>query len=1301
MKILKIFFLCAVLLSANSQAKAASWQWSSQNGVDRVVVRLDENELEKSISRTSQRNISIELDGKLETLTRTGSTPSADSLLQTLTASNNDIVVVLKDPAFGYISRRDGNTITIEVFKDSFGARWKPSDSNIPTPTVDILPVELANPENIQDDENPDNATVPSENTANSQDSLALINAQNEQNTVSAEGELANAPYDNEQANLDIAKQGELAPSQTEAESQSKEPNNVNLADNANALSQNQQAATNNLDNSQIESQAESEEKMDRTQSQTITAPRTSSADLPPTDFTNAGRAPGPSNTVSGENGTAVPSLESQTHTDISAGQANPNDVSQGEDNQVRGQINNVGAGEEFPVVNDVADPNAPSPIELEKITQSIDEFNDRLPKEQTLLNATQVPNLLASENNSTGQVGAKVLESAQPENAQLSAEPAKVPTKKEQEMQAIQNQIEEHEKTMPPVPENNSVDIENNEPAEAQVVTEPADLVEKEAGTTITEPPISSQALQDEPVAQAEQTNLSGAEQPELIEKDGTSLRAKFFKGGPSDWPEDKAFSSSYDLEIPEEDPAVAEPISREQADIYPSESSEQTDALEDSSSPSEADSPSEPEQVTGTIDTVEKANAEAEKARAEEEKAKEQIIYVDEEGNPVPKPADPDALMEKIRLDLKDLQYGKVQSGLENLLKLPLTPDLREEALYMLSEVLFTRFTNRWNEGYEQIVKTTNEAMNSNLRSERIPEALARLGRINLLTGNLQEAAGYFAALRRKYPTDPEVPLVYYELGREQVKKQQYAEAVKNFQVVMEKYPESGAVRLAARYMAESLYRQGHYERAMILIDFVDRRWPRIYIDDPSYLLMVADAQYKRGRLDDALVTYWIYYNLLPTEPTNDQVLLDIGTIYLLQNDKPASRRIFNKLIREYPKSPLAPLAVLRLGEEGIYDGDLPLDDLFHMFARPNLTTVSEVGYNKIIKDYPESLEAQTAEFRQAAWQLWRKNNAAAINQAEKFIAKYPNSQYTLRANEIILRAFEKELALALDEQNYDRILSYYERFPQVRAAYPNLSDEMRIALARAYLNRGEEVKGFDLLDTFFERPEEDPKYGQYVYKLNLSRFLRNGSWDKILELGEKVKDWDLSPADQDQLNYTLAIAHENLGQGQLATPYWEKLYTLDDIPLYQKAYATYFMARDAERRRDLAKSYDLNLEALNLFTKLEEERSERADPARVRESLAALMDITEVANRFAESLEWAHRYGEFVPETSPDYSGLQFRIARLHRKMGDLTRWRVLLEDIVKKEPDSVFGRMAASELRTQEVARDLTRFAPGGI
>jgi len=43
-----------------------------------------------------------------------------------------------------------------------------------------------------------------------------------------------------------------------------------------------------------------------------------------------------------------------------------------------------------------------------------------------------------------------------------------------------------------------------------------------------------------------------------------------------------------------------------------------------------------------------------------------------------------------------------------------------------------------------------------------------------------------------------------------------------------------------------------------------------------------------------------------------------------------------------------------------------------------------------------------------------------------------------------------------------------------------------------------------------------------------------------------------------------------------------------------------------------------------------------------------------------------------------------------------MGDAAKSRALLEQIMRAEPDSPFGKAAASELRTFDVSRDLNRF-----
>ena len=139
---------------------------------------------------------------------------------------------------------------------------------------------------------------------------------------------------------------------------------------------------------------------------------------------------------------------------------------------------------------------------------------------------------------------------------------------------------------------------------------------------------------------------------------------------------------------------------------------------------------------------------------------------------------------------------------------------------------------------------------------------------------------------------------------------------------------------------------------------------------------------------------------------------------------------------------------------------------------------------------------------------------------------------------------------------------------------------------------------------------------------------------------------------------------------------------------------------MARDAEQRKDIKDFYELNRKVIDLFTRLQDERSDKADPQLIKDAMAALMDISEVANRVPEALEWVGRYNAYAPPDSPEYPGLRFREARLYRKLGDSARAQALLEDVVRNYPNSPFAQAAAGELRTFEVSRDLKSFWPDG-
>jgi len=672
--------------------------------------------------------------------------------------------------------------------------------------------------------------------------------------------------------------------------------------------------------------------------------------------------------------------------------------------------------------------------------------------------------------------------------------------------------------------------------------------------------------------------------------------------------------------------------------------------------------------------------------------------VVYVDEKGKPVSKPLDPVELMAQVSAAMGQKDYRAALETLAVLKGMPLPRDQKETVLYLISDATWEFYKDKPLEGYTQILAATHEAMNANLRSPNVPSAMLRLGEANLLVGNLREAEAYFSARRTAHPPSPDVPASFLKLGLAQLQDKQYAKAVDTFRDIVQKYPESPALEKASVSLAAALAKLQETQEAGIVIDFVEKRWPRHYLDEPNFLLLQAEYALRHNKPQDALQHYWLYYNLEPGKPGNDKVLQQIGDIYLRQGRLQPALDVFEEIPRRYPDSEGADYALLRLAEKGIHDGPvITREEMFAAFNDPGVPA-PQIAYARLKKKNPHNPMGVLSSLKLVLWHLWDKQYVDAIRLAADYIDMHPEEPGASLARQVILDAFAHEMQQDLQEENYGRILTLWNGFPLIRAKHSPLEDAMRVALAKGHMERGEDAEAVALLNYFLQGPQH-PRYGEYALTFFFNKYLAAGDWNGILNLGERVAAWgDLAPRMRNELDYAMALSAENLGLPRRALPLWQKLAPKDDIPLYEKAYATYFLARDAERRKDIKDAYTYNKTALELFSRLEDERSDKADPERIKESLSSLMDICEVANRIPEALDWVGRYNPFVPETSPEYAGLRFREARLYRKLGDAAKARALLEQVVRADPNSPFGKAAASELRTFDVSRDLDRFTP---
>ena len=681
-----------------------------------------------------------------------------------------------------------------------------------------------------------------------------------------------------------------------------------------------------------------------------------------------------------------------------------------------------------------------------------------------------------------------------------------------------------------------------------------------------------------------------------------------------------------------------------------------------------------------------------------AKEEPARP-VVYVDEQGNPVEKPVDPQKMMEEAERLIKERKFVEALPQLEKLKEMPtLSAEMREKTLYYISDCVWSRYSDNPLAGFEPIVSATSEAMNFDLRSPRVPEALLRLGLVNVNVGNLVDAGGYIVAMYRRYPDYPGVAQGFTALGKAQLKRHMDAQAEQSFSIVLDKYPESSFLQEASVGLAQALSNQRKYPNAQVILDFISKRWPRYYIDDPTFLFLQGANDEALNRPMEALTLYWLYFNLLPGQKGNDELLFKMGDMYTRLGNRLAADFLYNYVTRHYEGTQSAKMSSLRLIEGGIYDAPINYEGMSQVFARAASNNLQKV-YADLAAASRTAPESVTARLKEAMWLYWSKRYTEAMGKAAEFIDGYPENGNVAQARDIIWLSFQKELANSMAEKNYGRILLLWNGFPLVRERYGAIDPRMRFALSQGMLERGDDDAALGMLAEFLKSPM-NPEYGEAAFTEFFNRYLKAGAWAKILDLGRLVSGWPLKPQLRNQLDYAMALSAQNLNLAGPALAMWQNLADRQEIPLYQRAYATYFLARDAEQRKDIRNSYTLNRKVIELFTQLQDERSDKADPQRIKDAMLSLMDICEVGNRVPEALEWLARYNAFVPQNSPEYPGLRFREARLYRKLGDATRAQALLEDIVRNYADSPFARAATAELRTFEVSRDLQNYLPGG-
>lgn len=612
-----------------------------------------------------------------------------------------------------------------------------------------------------------------------------------------------------------------------------------------------------------------------------------------------------------------------------------------------------------------------------------------------------------------------------------------------------------------------------------------------------------------------------------------------------------------------------------------------------------------------------------------------------------------------------------------------------MREEVLYNLAQASYNLYRDTLRDHFHEVVGAFEAAINFKPDSEKVPQALLQLGLAHLRVDNLPEAGAYFKILTDKYPQDTNIPYIDFYWGDYYYRKGKYREAADAYQVVVQDHPDTPIIRDASLGLARSLEKLEYYEQAYQIVDFIDKRWPRFYIEDPEFLRLSGELANRLQKFGEAKDDLWNYYNMQPAATGNDVVLARIGDIYLRAGQRNAARDIYRTVATRYPEDEGGLVAKMRLAEEGIYDSPT-LDQMYKVFDRPFNLRPEEI-YTQIVRKYPKSALAPLAQLKLSMWHLFNNRYWDALADVNTMLRLFPSSELTAKAVDVGLKAFEQGAKLMAQEENFARIVDTWDRNPFLVKRGDALSPQTRLLVATSMNAVGRPGDALEIAKPLLAGAMQGES-SQGAMMLAVQIYLEEEAWGQIEALSKVIEKWNLPPERRRQFDFSLALALENLGKPELSLPIWTKLAADMQLEPEQRGYALYYMARAAAQKEDFRNQYLYSHEALNLFLQT------GRDKEKVKDCLLSLVEVCRKVHQLEQALHWALEYDKHITDADPEWPASRFRLAEIHRGLGNDAEWKRHLNELIKKKPDSLFGRMAASTLESMALERKVDRYRP---
>jgi TolA-binding protein len=368
-----------------------------------------------------------------------------------------------------------------------------------------------------------------------------------------------------------------------------------------------------------------------------------------------------------------------------------------------------------------------------------------------------------------------------------------------------------------------------------------------------------------------------------------------------------------------------------------------------------------------------------------------------------------------------------------------------------FLLAKSYHRRFENEMAEHLIDIVQHYQVAVTRFPESKYLPDAFLSMGDCYFRTNQFYEALTYYSLVLEKFENHGVTPDAMLQQGKVLALTKKPLMALRHFENLEKRYPESPFAMKARLETAKALFDLQSFKRSLKTLGDISRALPDEVYRNPDILLYTGYNYYELGQLREARETLSKALNYFPQLETKDLVLTRIADTFREDGMESKAIKLYDLVARTYPDSEGSVISLIRVAEEAekaeVDSSDVPDEQM----SVENKSKSAQKIYQQIIERFPDSPLAHVAMLKLGTVEKKAERYEEAIRILKDLLTKKPEGKLREQIETALQDAKLKFAGVQSKDGNHEKSVAL---LAEILTEYPNtnLRSEVKAALEQS---------------------------------------------------------------------------------------------------------------------------------------------------------------------------------------------------------------------------------------------------------